>query len=88
MYRRDTLLLAAWVLKKHHSTIVDLERKLWEYGGVYARVLGLMPLGKTTIGERKDETSPSATIGLGSFTCFSIERRIARKELIAAGWER
>jgi hypothetical protein len=47
-----------------------------------------MPMGKTTIGERKDETSHSATIGLGSFTGFSIERRIARKELIAAGWER
>jgi hypothetical protein len=47
-----------------------------------------MPMGKMTIGERKDETSHSATIGLGSFTGLSIERRITRKELIAAGWER
>jgi hypothetical protein len=46
---------------QHH---IDLERRLREYGGVHACVLELMPMGKTTILERKDETSPSGSAPL------------------------
>jgi hypothetical protein len=48
---------------KHHRTIIDLAQRLSEYGGAHARVLELMPMGKTTIRERKMKHLPQPPSG-------------------------